>query len=70
MYYWFLQYPIDIDECQNGICEDICTNIEGSFECGCREGFALSSNQRNCEGMMPLFLGKTVLHIETLCRCE
>ncbi len=39
----------DIDEC-NGInsCQQICTNIEGSFECTCDAGFTLDDNNRTC----------------------
>ena len=43
---------LDIDECQsdNGGCEQVCTNIEGSFECSCRTGYALVANGANCAG--------------------
>ena len=27
----------------------ICTNKVGSYECGCREGFSLSSNNHTCQ---------------------
>ena len=43
---------IDIDEClnNNGSCEDICINTEGSFYCQCSTGLALSADNRTCEG--------------------
>ena len=43
----------DHDECStnNGGCEAICTNSEGSFECSCHRGYTLSANLLFCEGM-------------------
>ena len=43
---------IDINECleNNGMCEDICINTEGSFYCQCSTGLALSADNRTCEG--------------------
>ena len=43
----------DIDECDldNGGCDQICTNAEGSFKCSCEPGYALAPNNRSCEGM-------------------
>ena len=44
----------DIDECFQGACSDIegstCMNTEGSYECQCRAGYRLSSDQQTCEG--------------------
>ena len=36
----------DIDECAiaNGGCEHNCINTQGSFYCGCHEGFVLGSD--------------------------
>lgn len=50
-----LCFYIDVNECLSNIvlCEDSCTNTNGSFECGCtKDGYTLSSNKRNCEGMI------------------
>ena len=43
---------VDIDECAvaNGGCEHNCINTEGSFYCGCREGFVLENDGRQCGG--------------------
>ena len=43
---------VDIDECAvaNGGCEHNCINTEGSFYCGCREGFVLENDERQCGG--------------------
>ena len=38
----------DINECianNNGGCQQICTNTNGSFTCSCTAGFNLISNQ-------------------------
>ena len=43
---------LDIDECETGAddCEQICLNLEGSFECSCSDGYELDENGRNCTG--------------------
>ena len=40
----------DIDECQhaNGGCDHLCRNLEGSHECACNVGYALSANHKTC----------------------
>ena len=41
-----------MDECETGAddCEQICLNLEGSFECSCNDGYELDENGRNCTG--------------------
>lgn len=41
----------DIDECSdsNGGCDQICTNLEGSYECSCEVGYSLVSSM-SCGG--------------------
>ena len=39
-----------IDACGSNPCDQICTVIDGGFECSCMEGFVLESNGRSCEG--------------------
>ena len=43
---------LDIDECarNNGDCEQICNNIEGSFECQCEDGYLLDVDGKQCTG--------------------
>ena len=46
---------LDIDECDSGQsnnCEQLCTNLPGSFFCDCREGFKLNADARSCDGKM------------------
>ncbi len=44
-------FVIDVDECltSNGGCDHSCTNIIGSYNCTCTDGYSLK-NQHNCEG--------------------
>ena len=45
-------YNPDINECDenNGGCSQICNNIEGSYECSCRNGYELDIDGQNCSG--------------------
>lgn len=47
-----LVFPLDIDECQaeNGNCQQMCRNTEGSYQCLCYKGFQLHVDQRQCVG--------------------
>ena len=52
-YYWVVTFwTSDINECtdNNGGCEHICVNNEGSYSCSCKSGYTLNSNGRNCSG--------------------
>ena len=44
--------PADINEClvNNGGCDHFCRNTVGSFECGCRKGYKLLTDERTCQG--------------------
>ena len=46
----------EINECSEGTsgCDQFCSNTEGSFQCGCDNGFRLSGNGRTCNGMYVL----------------
>ena len=39
-----------IDACGSNPCDQICTVIDGGFECSCMEGFVLESDGTSCEG--------------------
>ena len=38
----------DIDECEGNICQQGCTNTDGSFECSCEDGFELAEDGTTC----------------------
>lgn len=48
----FLYAWTDINECdtQNGGCQHICMNTEGSYSCQCRSGFILKQDKHSCTG--------------------
>ena len=33
-------------------CEQECENVQGSYTCGCYEGFELSSDGKSCNGLL------------------
>lgn len=40
----------DFDECSvYGTCSQLCTNTDGSFICGCVEGYLLQPDNRSCK---------------------
>ena len=45
-YYWLA----DIDECSTGasLCNQLCTNTDGSYECSCEGGFMLLDDGVTC----------------------
>uniref|UniRef100_A0A8C2KSP7 Signal peptide, CUB and EGF-like domain-containing protein 2 n=1 Tax=Cyprinus carpio TaxID=7962 RepID=A0A8C2KSP7_CYPCA len=46
-----LSLGTDIDECRmnNGGCDHVCRNTVGSFECSCKKGYKLLTNERTCQ---------------------
>ena len=48
-----IYFNVDIDECTNNTdnCNQTCTNTEGSFTCGCSDGYVLNSDGISCNGM-------------------
>lgn len=51
-----LMFPSDVDECasDNGGCEQTCTNLQGSFQCGCVSGFTLGIDEVSCISTLSL----------------
>ena len=48
-----LSFHPDINECEilpNGLCQQVCINTEGSYECACSEGFTRSEGYF-CQGI-------------------
>lgn len=56
-------FPTDIDECElhNGGCEHFCRNTIGSFECNCKKGFKLLTDERSCQGRNDLLVIKDTM---------
>ena len=40
---------MDIDECSERNCSDLCINLPGSYKCDCSDGYRLSSDNVNCD---------------------
>ena len=56
----------DINECdtENGGCEQVCMNTEGSYTCECHPGYDLKENGRECIGKLnKIFVFK--FHVRT-----
>ena len=53
VYIRVIYFNVDIDECTNNTdnCNQTCTNTEGSFNCGCNDGYLLDSDRTTCNGM-------------------
>ena len=49
----FYFYNVDVDECGDDTdgCSQTCTNTEGSFTCGCTDGYVLNVDGTTCDGM-------------------
>ena len=45
-------YFADIDEClvTDPQCDHFCENTNGSYACGCSEGYEISNDSRTCKG--------------------
>ena len=49
MRYYF--FNVDVDECGADSCSQTCTNTQGSFTCGCNDGYVLNVDGTTCDGM-------------------
>ena len=49
---YILYFFTDIDECSsnNGDCDQICTNLQGTHNCSCRSGYNMTANGVSCIG--------------------
>lgn len=45
-----LYFSSDVDECiiNNGGCEDTCVNTAGGFQCKCRDGYVVDTDNKTC----------------------
>ncbi len=52
-----MYYLVDINECNtnNGGCNQVCTNTDGSFMCSCNSGFMLADDLVACNGEIKIF---------------
>ena len=43
---------VDLNECLERFtgCEQLCNNTDGSYQCGCREGYTLNTDGMTCDG--------------------
>ena len=50
---------LDIDECllNNGGCSDTCVNTVGGFECTCRPGYIVDTDNKTCTSKSCISLG-------------
>ena len=69
----FLLYAVlDIDECSENadICDQNCSNTEGSYTCSCNVGYVLASNGHSCSGIYSKLLYRNlallIISIQTL----
>ena len=48
----------DIDECDadNGDCDHLCENTDGSYTCSCRDGYSLGNDDHSCIGKEELYM--------------
>ena len=53
---------LDIDECSmnNGGCDQMCTNTNGSYVCSCDDGYTLNDDGLTCDGI--------IMHISSFLR--
>lgn len=46
-----LEEPEDVDECElhaGRLCQHTCTNVWGSYRCGCHRGYILQQDNHSC----------------------
>ena len=68
----------DIDECRssNGGCHHNCINLQGNFECSCRDGYMLENGGNVCQDINECLTGVRCDHIcvnqegRFLCECR
>lgn len=46
-----VSFLLDIDECAENVCAQLCVNSPGSYSCYCdgKKGYKLSKDLKNCE---------------------
>ena len=56
---------LDIDECSENDdnCSQNCSNTIGSYQCSCNDGYALDSDQHNCNGNIYNYINHETLTV-------
>ncbi|XP_070175147.1 uncharacterized protein [Littorina saxatilis] len=57
----------NIDECEEGVCDQDCEDTEGSFQCSCYPGFKLNADKRTCSQCTGLSYGA---ECNNTCECN
>ena len=56
----YTDVPVDINECDSNYheCSHMCENLQGGYNCKCRDGYYLEQDGRQCEGtyMNPMYV--------------
>lgn len=70
--YYFCFSAIDIDECElnETDCYHVCINTNGSYECGCREGYKFSTDGYTCEGTIHCCMGHVFSTLLLIYECH
>lgn len=60
---------IDIDECSydNGGCDQVCNNSQGSYSCSCESGFKMSPSGRSCADIDECKIGISPCPPKSMC---
>ena len=53
----------DIPECDYNLCEQNCTEEEGSYSCFCVDGFLLGNDSHRCDGVDKYYVHILILWI-------
>lgn len=48
---FMFSFALDVDECSENICAQLCVNYPGGYSCYCdgKKGFKLAQDQKSCE---------------------
>ena len=62
---------IDLDECAHGtdMCSQICTNLNGTYSCSCRDGFRIEGASGVCRAVDPKVRNVVVLLFDPTVFC-
>lgn len=68
-YAWWFEFTfiVDIDECGANIdgCSQICSNVNGSYDCDCHFGFSLNDDRKTCSKGKHMYIYCIFTHVLT-----